>query len=75
MSILIPLSTFYFPLLHRSLNLFDGRHGLLVYLIHISLWIAWGVTLELALVEGSDKLGDSFFTHMTVRQALTDIVV
>ena len=71
-------STFHFLLstfLHRSFNLFDGRHGLLIYLIHISLRIARSITLELTLVEGTDKLTDSLLTHMTVRQALTDIIM
>ena len=55
--------------------MFDGCHSLLIYLTHITFRVAWSITLELTLVESTDKLRYRLFVDITLRETRTDIIM
>ena len=61
--------------LHDIFDLFDGRHGRLVRLVHVSCGIARSITLELTLVECLDERVHRLLVHMMLRELIRDIVV
>ena len=72
------LPAFHFPLstfLHHLFNLLNRIHGLIIYLIHITLWITRGIAFKLTFIEGTHKLTDGHLVNLPFSQTLADIIM
>ena len=61
-------------MLHVRFNMFNGSHGRLIDLLHITLRITRSIALKFALIDGFDKLSSRFRQDTTLCQTIRDIL-